>query len=138
AIGWVGKRGFSKIAQGSVMEIPFASNSFDLVLSFDVLEQIRVEQVVDALKEMHRVLKPGGHLFTRVPALEWMKSSHDEEIRSFHRFTKNELSGMVVDAGFELRYASYANMLLFPVVVVRRLLKSVGIARGSDVRPLPS
>jgi SAM-dependent methyltransferase len=137
AIGWVGKRGSSKIAQASVTEIPYASSTFDLVFSFDVLQQIRVEQVPDALREMHRVLKPGGHLFARVAALEWMRSSHDEEVKTIHRFTKNELTGMVAAAGFELEYDTYANMLLFPVVVLRRFLKSVGIGRGSDVRPLP-
>ena len=137
AIGWVARRGFRKIAQASVTNIPCKPDTFDLVFSFDVLQQIPVEQAAEAMREMRRVLKPGGHLFVRVAAFEWMRSSHDEENRTAHRFTKNELSGMLVRAGFELKYATYANMLLFPAVALRRFLKAFGIARGSDVRPLP-
>jgi len=40
AIELVRKRGFCKIAQASVTEIPFNSGAFDLVFSFDVLQQL--------------------------------------------------------------------------------------------------
>ncbi len=138
AVDGVRKRGFRKLAQASVTEIPFQSGAFDLVFSFDVVCQIPINTIQLGISEMHRVLKPGGSLFIRVPALEWLRSSHDEELHTFHRFTREELVRRLEDAGFEVRWSSYANTLLFPVVVLRRLLKHIGIGRGTDVRPLPA
>ena len=136
AVGWVKKRGFTQVAQASVTDIPLESNSFDLVFSFDVLVQIPVEQSNQAMKEMYRVLKPGGFLFARVAAYEWLRSSHDEEIHTMHRFTLGELRNALIHSGFRIHHATYANTLLFPVAVVRRFLKTFGIGRGTDVKPL--
>ncbi len=137
ALEWVRKRGFRKIAQGSVTEIPYQSEVFNIVFSFDVLQQLRPDTNEDALREMHRVLKPGGLLFIRVAAFEWLRSSHDDDIQSMHRFSRNELAQKLRDAHFEIEYISYANSFLFPFVVVRRLLKHAGIGGGTDVKPLP-
>jgi hypothetical protein len=87
---------------------------------------------------MQRVLRPGGYLFIRVPAFEWMRSSHDEELHTLHRFGQQELVRKLIQAGFKIQRSTYANTFLFPVVVVRRLLKFAGIGRGTDVRPLPA
>jgi len=137
AIDWVRKRGFQKVCQASVAEIPFASDSFDLVCSFDVLCQIPNPLVESSLREIHRVLKPGGSVFIRVPAIRWMHSSHDEAVGSFQRFSMPQITSEIAKAGLKVQWSSYANCFLFPVAVVRRALKSVGIAKGSDVRPLP-
>jgi SAM-dependent methyltransferase len=47
---------FSRIEAGK--ELPFADNSFDVVLSFQVIEHVRDDG--GYLKEAHRVLRPGG------------------------------------------------------------------------------
>jgi SAM-dependent methyltransferase len=137
AVDWVVERGFTRIAQASVTEIPFASDSFDLVFSFDVLVQMPVEMSNQGMREMFRVLKPGGFLFARTAAYEWMRSSHDEELHTMHRFTLGELQEKLLGTGFKIRQATYANTFLFPLVVVRRFLKRFGIGRGTDVKPLP-
>ncbi len=137
ALERVRKRGFGRIARASVTEIPFKPESFDLVFSFDVLQQIPAGVNGAAIREMHRVLKPGGLLFIRVAAFEWLRSSHDEDVQTLHRFTRGELAEKVAGAGFAIERISYANCLLFPVVAVTRLLKRLGIGGGSDVKPLP-
>ena len=45
--------------QGNVLQLPFADESFDLVLTCGVLEYVSLD---DGLKELARVLKPGGKL----------------------------------------------------------------------------
>ncbi|MBC7899913.1 MAG: class I SAM-dependent methyltransferase [Saprospiraceae bacterium] len=45
--------------QGNVLELPFADNAFDLVLTCGVLEYVPLD---DGLREMSRVLKTGGRL----------------------------------------------------------------------------
>ena len=137
ALDWVWKRGFHKIAQASVTEIPYKSATFDLVFSFDVLQQLPSGINESGIREMHRVLKPGGHLFVRVAAFEWLRSSHDEELHTLHRFTRQELVEKLQRSGFDQEWSSYANGFLFPVILMRRFLKHAGIGKGTDVRPLP-
>jgi SAM-dependent methyltransferase len=137
AIDFVRQRGFQTISQASIAEIPFASESFDLALSFDVLCQVPAPLVESGLREIQRVLKPGGSLFVRVPAFDWMRSSHDDAVESVHRFTRAEIVREMEKAGLAVNWISYANFFLFPAVLIRRVLKAVGIGAGSDVRPLP-
>jgi len=47
--------------------LPFADESFDLITCSEVLEHIR--NPVRALKEMGRILKPGGHLLLSTPSM---------------------------------------------------------------------
>jgi SAM-dependent methyltransferase len=50
--------GHAGIAQANALRLPFADGSFDLVYSFGVL--LLVADLVAAIAEIHRVLKPGG------------------------------------------------------------------------------
>ena len=138
AIAGVRLRGLRKICQASVTEIPYQSAAFDFVFSFDVIGQVPIEGGENAIREMYRVLKPGGFLFIRVAAFEWLRSSHDSELHTIHRYSRSELRGKLRAAGFEIRLATYANAFLFPVVVARRFLKRFGIGQGTDVKPLPA
>ena len=45
--------------QGNVLQLPFADETFDLVLTCGVLEYVSLD---DGLKEMARVMKPGARL----------------------------------------------------------------------------
>ena len=45
--------------QGNVLQLPFADNTFDLILTCGVLEYVPLD---DGLREMARVLKSGGKL----------------------------------------------------------------------------
>jgi SAM-dependent methyltransferase len=131
------KRGFRNVAQASVAEIPFRSDTFDLVFSFEVVTQTPLAMHDSAISEMYRVLKRGGHLFIRVPAFMWLWSSHDDELEVRYRYERDELAKRLAGAGFTIEWTSYANGFLFPVILVRRLLKRIGIGGGTDVKPLP-
>lgn len=130
-------RDLSKLVRGSVVRLPFASESFEFLLSFEVITQTPYELHEQALAEFRRVLKPGGRVLLRVPAYRWLWSSHDEQLEVRYRYTRGELVRRVRQCGFTVEWSSYANGLLFPVVLVHRLLKRLGVASGSDVRRLP-
>ncbi len=48
------------VVEGSVTDLPFDDREFDTVYSFKVLPH--VEQIEQAMREMARVVKPGGHV----------------------------------------------------------------------------
>jgi SAM-dependent methyltransferase len=51
---------FAGLEQGSVLDLPFAEDSFDMVFSHGVLHH--VPEIRQAEKEIHGVLRPGGEL----------------------------------------------------------------------------
>jgi len=130
------KRGEQLLVRGDVATLPFGSNCFDLVATFDVLSEVENDlSRVRALGEFFRVLKPGGTIIVRVPAYEWLKSSHDEGVSTRHRYAGKELRRALLNAGFLPLRITYANSLLFPAAALWRLGKRAGLApQGSDVR----
>ena len=49
--------------QGSTLRLPFEDNSFDTVVTWEVIEHVPKHHEVVMLKEIKRVLKPGGNLY---------------------------------------------------------------------------
>jgi SAM-dependent methyltransferase len=140
ALKFCRERGSQRLAQASATDLPFADESFDLVTSFDVLVQIPGRGAdQQAMREMHRVLRPGGIAFVRAAAYEWMRSDHDEALGTARRYRLGELSEKLEKAGFTILRETYANSVLLPIAALRRLiLKRIGLAdSGSDVKPLP-
>ena len=59
----------SKIIIGSVLKMPFEDNTFDIIISSEVIEHVTEPYL--ALKEMYRVLKPEGTLIITTPNKFW-------------------------------------------------------------------
>lgn len=132
-------RGLPNLLQGSVASLPVQSDTFDVVISIDVLCSIGVDEEA-ALRELHRILKPGGLAILQVPAFEWLRSEHDVAVSTRHRYRCREVNRLVEGAGFTVRQSQYRNTLLFPVMAPLRLLKRHRVHAAeaqSDVKPLP-
>jgi SAM-dependent methyltransferase len=126
------------VARAGLLALPFADATFDVVTSFDVIYHRWVKDDAAAVREMARVLRPGGRLLLRVPALKLLWGAHDEAVHSRHRYTRGEIQALVGGAGLELRRATYANTLLFPLLLARRTLDRLTGRHGSDVAFLPA
>lgn len=139
ALQFCRQKGRKHLAQASVTDLPFSESSFDLLTSFDVLVQLRMSGAEQAMREMYRVLRPGGIAFIRAPAYEWLRSGHDIALGTHKRYWVSELAARLEQSGFSVLRATYSNSLLLPAIAFRRLvLKRVRLAqRGSDVKPLP-
>lgn len=115
------KRNASRLVRASVLDLPLAPASFDLVTSFDVLYERGVADEVQALQEFFRVLIPGGYVLIRLPAYDWLRGRHDERVHTRRRFTKNLLKSLLEQSGFIVEHLSYANTFLFPLALLKRL-----------------
>jgi len=119
---------------GNLLQLPFRDGSFDCVTSFDVLYHRWVTDDRGAVAELARVLRPGGLLLVRVPALGLLWGAHDEAVHSRHRYTRSEVKALVGAAGLEIVRSTYANFFLFPLLAVRRSLDRITGRHGSDVQ----
>lgn len=131
------RRGEHDLVQADAARLPFTKDTFDMVASFDVVSQLETDSSrALALCEFLRVLKPGGRLLMRVAAYQWLKSSHDDDVMTYRRYSERELRAALVRAGFRPLRMTFANTILFPAAVCWRMLKKAGLApAGSDVRP---
>jgi SAM-dependent methyltransferase len=130
AISLCRQRGLDNVWQADICALPFVDRSFDIVICSSVLYHQWVKDVARAVREMHRVLRPGGLLLLNVPALRFLHSAHDEAVMTAHRFKKKEIRLLLLENGFAIRLLTYWTTLLFPLAVIARTLG--GSATGSD------
>jgi len=125
ALEFCRKRGLASLALASVTEIPFPAESFDLVTSFDVLYEQAVPSDTVAINEFFRVLRPNGYILLRLPAYDWLRGQHDVNIHTARRYTISKVKKLFSESGFDLLHISYANTLLFPLALAKRLLERI-------------
>ena len=114
-----------RVARATILRIPFANDSFDLVTAFDVLACLDDEQERAALSEMHRVIRPGGALLINTAALRFLRGQHAVFGSEVRRVTRRQLRRALHLAGFEIRRLTYTNCTLMPLVVPVRLSQRI-------------
>jgi SAM-dependent methyltransferase len=96
-----------EISRGSMLELPFPEGSFDMVTSFSVIEHLDTdiatreyvpypEQKVRSatvLKEMIRVLKPGGHIYLTSDCCDYTRERADKWRPHYYFKNGPDLSG---------------------------------------------
>src|SRR5690606_25098632 len=90
-------KGKAVIQQGSIYQLPFENETFDVSLCLEVLEHI--EDDSKAVKEISRVLKPGGILIAAVPYTYYWKS-YKKRLGHFRHYTKESFSNLLKHNGF--------------------------------------
>jgi SAM-dependent methyltransferase len=124
-------RGLAALARASIEQLPFRTATFDVATSFEVVYHLGVASDTAALSEIHRVLRPGGLFVLRVPAHDWLRGEHDRLVHTRHRYSRAEVLSKLGQAGFAVERLTWANSLLFPPAVAKRLLERVQPA-GSE------
>ncbi|MFZ0887341.1 MAG: class I SAM-dependent methyltransferase [Candidatus Binataceae bacterium] len=105
----------AKLAQGSVCELPYDGAEFDLVVCFSVFEHLHEYQ--KALREVARVLKPGGRFLLGMPAVNLM-----------------------MEAGFRaIGFKGIGDHHVTTPRAVARAFDDVGlrVVQGAQLRPIP-
>ena len=99
-----------------------ADRSIDLVYTLNVLEHIADDGA--AVREIARVLKPGGRLVAYVPAFTILWTAMDDRVGHVRRYRRAGLVGLLRAAGFRAGHAGYVDSLGFAASLVYRLTQN--------------
>ena len=124
-------RGLARVKQGAAETLPYEDASFDLVTGLDVVEHL--DDDLSGLREMHRVLRPGGRALLFVPAFMFLWGVQDDISHHRRRYTLRELKQKVTEAGLSIERATYANISFFlPILIGRFLMRLTRFRPASE------
>ena len=104
ALAFCRRRGLQNVRLGEAERLPYEDGSFDLVTGLDVVEHL--DDDLAGLREMRRVLRPGGYAFLFVPAFMFLWGVQDDISHHRRRYTLRGLQQTVAAAGFAARVLS--------------------------------
>jgi SAM-dependent methyltransferase len=137
----IGRSRGRRLVRGTVARLPFADTSADVVTSFDVLYCLPDVDEQQAVREMWRVLKPGGLALVNVAALEILRGSHSTLTHELRRYSRRRLTTLLTGAGFVIRRMTFTNMATFPITLGVRWFDRVSgradTASDADMRVPP-
>jgi SAM-dependent methyltransferase len=124
------------LIRASALDLPVADASVDAIASLNVLEHLSED--VDALAEMHRVLRPGGRAAVVVPAGPGLYDFYDRHLQHERRYGRGELSSKAASVGFRVRLATHIGSGLYPAFWAvkkrnRRLQRSLAPEREREL-----
>lgn len=127
------------LVRGSVNNLPFAKDEFDLITAISVLYHRKADDGA-ALQEFSRVLKPGGKLLLILPAFSWAYGAHDKAVHARRRYTLSEAADLVEASGFRVVEKRYIFSFLFPAFMIKRLLEKLSAGQRGvlDLAIMPS
>jgi len=108
------------LVQANAEALPFASDSFDGVHLWAVLEHLEDDLV--GLREARRVCRPHGSVTLQTAALPILWSHHDEANLHKRRYLRDQLADLLRTAQLPPILLSYQNFIVFfPTLIVRRI-----------------
>jgi SAM-dependent methyltransferase len=102
---------------GTLERLPCDDASFATLCAFDVLEHVDED---DALREMMRVLRPGGLMLVSVPAYRALWGPRDDAAGHLRRYTRRMLRAVLTRHGFAIERLFGFQLALMPVLLVSR------------------
>jgi SAM-dependent methyltransferase len=130
ALAFARTKGIKNVFSGDSAALPIASGAFVCVIALDVLEH--VEDDARLLREIVRVLRPGGLCFLTVPAFMALWRYHDEAYGHFRRYRRAEFTRRVREAGIEITACQFFKCAFFPPLWVLAVLERCGLIPRRD------
>jgi len=117
--------GSAEFVQGEATQLPWENNKFSVATSMASFMLFPKPVAVESLKEMNRVLRPGGRV---VVCIEWNAEDgkdHSKDIKrySMQLWKEDDVRNMLKEAGFSDIAITYAKGLMMPKMMIARGLK---------------
>ena len=130
------------VVRADMLRMPFASGRFDLAVSFDVFAC--VDDDVAGIREMARIVRPGGAVVLTLAALDVLSADHAEIWQETRRYTPRTARALVAQAGLRAERVSFMFASVFPLMLGVRLaqrlarpFRRVGGDADIHVPPVP-
>jgi ubiquinone/menaquinone biosynthesis C-methylase UbiE len=119
-----------EVRQADIVALPFEEAEFDLALVITVLALVDDDSL--AVREVSRVLRPGGATFLIEPASPRLRRDHDAVTHIRRRYTLARLSELAEAAGLTVSRATYAYSFLLPAAAALALWHRMKPSRRAD------
>jgi ubiquinone/menaquinone biosynthesis C-methylase UbiE len=116
----VGRAHGRRMVQGTVTQLPIGTATVDVATSFDVLYCLDDESESVAVREMYRVLRPGGVVVVNAAALDILHGSHSTLTHEVRRYTRARLKERLTSAGFIVERMTFTYFVTFPLTLAVR------------------
>ncbi|MEN3330448.1 MAG: hypothetical protein V7638_5255 [Acidobacteriota bacterium] len=131
ALAFCRERGLENVKLGAAERLPYEDGTFDLVTALDVVEHL--DDDLAGLREMRRVLRPGGRVLLFVPTFMFLWGLQDDVSNHRRRYRMPQLGRVLEQAGFAIERTTYANITFFmPILAMRKLMRLTGIKAESE------
>ena len=120
----------AQLVLGDVCDLPLNDDVADAVVSANLLEHVPDD--VGGLREMHRVLKPGGVAAVVIPAGPGTYDYYDKFLGHERRYARHELANKAKSVGFDVVRDAYIGSLIYPPFWAVKKLNRI---RHGDVAP---
>lgn len=125
------------VAKADITMSPFLAESVDVATSFDVLQCVQDD--VSALREMARVVRPGGMVVLTLAALDVLSGDHGEVWGEVRRYTPARARVLVEQAGLRVERVQFMFATLLPLMLAVRTMQRVSrpfrrVRDDSDIR----
>lgn len=117
--------------RGNINLLPFPDETFGVAMEVTALCHEMNPDPGATVRELARVVAPGGRLLMIEPNHPWLWRGHDRVTHTARRFTVAGLSGLASSAGLEVERATAAFSFLVPPAAVIKMLDRGGAT--SDV-----
>ncbi len=124
--------GIKQRYQFDLMKTPFHEH-FDAVGMFDVLEHIDDDEL--AVKNIYKMLKPGGKAIVTVPAHKWLWSKQDAVAYHRRRYEVDQLKDMFERNSFKILEARTFFISILPLLYLRSFVdRDNGVLKDNDFK----
>jgi SAM-dependent methyltransferase len=103
--------GHRRLVEFDVRRLPFPDDSFDVLLSNDVLQHLGRDGGEQALREAERVLRPGGLLIVRTAARRGLLWRKHRDTADYCQWKRRVFRHLLRHCGLQPRFAARVNWL---------------------------
>ncbi len=121
------------LAVADLTRLPYRDDSFDALLCVTVLCHQSIEDPLSAVRELARVVRPGGVVCLMEPGVRRLRRAHDRVTHSARRFSRAELADLLTRNGLEILRSTGAYAFLIPPASIKAVLERGRTSSDLDV-----